>query len=419
MQKSIAGADGVRALACLMVLGHHLGQRLNPMAMSPSIQAADFFLWSLSSGVSVFFVLSGMLLSRPFWDAWLDGRPMPSLSTYFVRRAARIAPAFYVAMLILFAVQLWLVPAEQLHAPVVRLVAGLAFVSGFHWLTWFPNELNGPFWSISLEVFCYAVLPLFLLPLFTLLRRRGIAAGLVWWVIGFCLLLLANAAVLALVQTPSEGRGWQFGLIGGAKYWIPNYNPVGFFCQYAFGVLAAGLIAWMPRSARCASIARSGLFDLLALAAIGLGLWPHLMWLGLVAETQQMPDFTFSWQQQPYFFPWFPAAAALLLVSSSASRWVGRALDNPLFRGIAKLSFGIYLWHFAVIEILQRTVVPELHVFGMVSFEGWLRYSALVLVLTTAIAALSWWLVEAPALRLVKRWEARRRETTVPAAAHA
>ncbi|WP_341675785.1 acyltransferase [Niveibacterium sp. SC-1] len=419
MQKSIAGADGVRALACLMVLGHHLGQRLNPLPLSESLQAADFFLWSLSSGVAVFFVLSGMLLSRPFWDAWLDGRPMPSLTTYFVRRAARIVPAFYVAMLILFAVQLWLVPGDQLQAPVLRLVAGLAFVSGFHWLTWFPNELNGPFWSIGLEVFCYAVLPLFLLPLFTLLRRRSFASGIAWWLVGFGLVLLANAAVMALVQVPSEGRGWRFGLVGGAKYWIPNYNPVGFFAQYAFGVLAAGFIAWMPRSAACARLARSGLFDLLALAAIGLGLWPHLKWLALVAETQQMADFTFSWQNQPYFFPWFPASVALLLVSASASRWIGRVLDNPLFRGIARLSFGIYLWHFAVLEILQRTVEPGLRVFGTLSLEQWFGYATLVIALSTAIAALSWWLVEAPALRAVKRWESRRRGSGVPAAAHA
>ena len=55
-----------------------------------------------AAGVSIFFVLSGMLLSYPFWRAYFEKRPHPSIRHYVARRAARIMPGFYVALAVSF-----------------------------------------------------------------------------------------------------------------------------------------------------------------------------------------------------------------------------------------------------------------------------------------------------------------------------
>ena len=57
----------------------------------------------------------------------------------------------------------------------VRYLSGLFLVAGFHWLTWFPVEFNGPLWSIGVEITSYAFLPFCLALIFKLPASR--AAG--------------------------------------------------------------------------------------------------------------------------------------------------------------------------------------------------------------------------------------------------
>src|SRR5262245_20867926 len=98
----LGGADFMRAVACLMVLAHHLSLRMDFYKVTDAL-ALPFNLARFGNyGVSVFFVLSGFLLSRPFWLALDAGRPQPSLRIYAMRRAARILPGFWVALTIGF-----------------------------------------------------------------------------------------------------------------------------------------------------------------------------------------------------------------------------------------------------------------------------------------------------------------------------
>ena len=60
----LAGADLVRALACLTVLGHHIAQRIFPRALDGIAGQINTYFFLGSVGVCAFFVLSGYLLSR-------------------------------------------------------------------------------------------------------------------------------------------------------------------------------------------------------------------------------------------------------------------------------------------------------------------------------------------------------------------
>lgn len=170
-KESLLGADGVRAIACLMVVFSHLFQRLSLPDQTPFMQDIQVFFMKGSFGVSVFFVLSGMLLSYPFWQRYLAGKSFPNLRNYIRRRAVRIVPGFYASLVVSFLVTLYFV--KDVQYPWLRLASAATFTSAFHYLTFFPVDLNGPLWSIGFEVVCYALMPLAMIGLFILDKVTG------------------------------------------------------------------------------------------------------------------------------------------------------------------------------------------------------------------------------------------------------
>src|SRR5690606_31943959 len=69
--RRLTGADGLRAFAALWVVFSHLYQRLDLRAQTAWLQDFQVLMMKGAFGVSIFFVLSGMLLSFPFWKAYL------------------------------------------------------------------------------------------------------------------------------------------------------------------------------------------------------------------------------------------------------------------------------------------------------------------------------------------------------------
>ena len=383
--QALSGADGVRAIACLMVIFHHLWQRFDSSRANSTLQFWDAFLEQGSAGVSAFFVLSGMLLSIPFWRAYLTQKPLPNMLEYLRRRAVRIVPGFYASLLVSVGLGIFFaVGGEQIW---LRLVSALTFTTAFSHVTFFPAELNGPLWSIGFEVFCYALMPLGMLVLFVQFPKRGFGFALLYWLGLLGLVLVANQLIITGLIPDNVKRGWDNGLLGGAKYWMPNYNAIGMFAHYVLGVLAAGFIVDRQNHKRQNSAA----FDVVAFLAL-IGVFATL-WL-----TRGAGDFGASFQNQPYRFPFFPAWIALLLVTLPFSRVLGRMLDNPFFRYTAKISFGLYIWHYPILEcvrLLHNSNFQYAGISNPLEF-GWL--AALGLCLAYTAASISYRHIEAPFL---------------------
>ncbi|AIQ33097.1 acyltransferase [Paenibacillus sp. FSL P4-0081] len=384
----LAGADGIRAIACLSVILHHLSQKLAMPAQKPWLQEVQSVLLLGNSGVSLFFLLSGFLLSFPFWSAYLENKPYPSIRTYAVRRAARIMPGFYVSFLVcLLLVWRLDIPTEYLWR---RIITGFTFTSGFHYTTFFPSDLNGPFWSISFEVFSYLLMPVFMAVLFVLGKRRSFGKAILFWVAAFGLVLAINSLVHQWFTPSGQGRGWDYGQIGGAKYWMPNYNPVGFFGHFAIGILAAGITtAFMQLGVKVERLRKLGVFD--AAGAAALGLAGLLIW-----RMRHQGEFDFSLQHQPYYFPAYAILFGIVLLSAPFSVIVGRLLDNRFFRFTAKISFGLYIWHYLFITLIEKYGIADYHYSGIRDVWRWLGISVTVLVISYAAAAVSYYVIERP-----------------------
>src|SRR4051812_8587978 len=188
--------DSLRAIAVLCVLITHTS------FLSGSNEGTWFgpFAARLDVGVTIFFLISGFLIYRPFVNARLNGAPATPLMTFFRRRFLRIFPAYWLALTLL------------------AIAPGLPDVHSERWWvyyglfqaydpSWFDKGI-GTAWSLSTEVAFYLLLPLYALAMARLVRRRQ---G-----IGLELTLLAGLAIASLVaRRPLGGRGGGWGLPGG------------------------------------------------------------------------------------------------------------------------------------------------------------------------------------------------------------
>ncbi|OEC97371.1 MULTISPECIES: acyltransferase [unclassified Rhizobium] len=393
--KRLGGADFVRAVACLMVLVHHLVLRMNFYKIPPNLDMTFIIARFGNHGVSVFFVLSGFLLARPFWLALDRAQPLPSLKIYAMRRAARILPGFWFALTVGFLIS-FTIYGFPLDAELVgRYISGFFLMSQWHWRTFFPVQGDGPLWSIPFETTCYVLMPIgFLLLFHPKLRTRSILVSRVLWIGIIAISLIGHWLVVTYLQTDNVGQGWQYGFQGGAKEWMPRYNPIGFFAIFAIGVLAAGIQTLLPAR-------RSAIYDIIGAVAIVMGAWQLPQSIGGAAEG-------YAWLGIPYRFPLLPLAVAIALCALPQSLLLAKLLDNPVSRYVATVSFGVYIWQDIVLTLMPQLFPSS---FGAGSDDvlcGWIVSSLIATAVIFAIGTLSYVLLERPVIQ----W-ARSRENTL------
>jgi peptidoglycan/LPS O-acetylase OafA/YrhL len=391
----LAGADFVRAAACLIVVGHHLSQRMSWNAGLGWMEWARVFVQLGGFGVAMFFVLSGYLLAQPFWRALDAGAPLPSLRTYALRRAARILPGYWLALTVTFVLTITVFGMPLTGQLVGRYLAGFFLVADWHWVTFFPVEVNGPLWSISFEVTSYVLLPLGFIALFAITGRSGPAwRSRLLWLLVIAVALLGQFAFTQLFRPDPLNRGWDYGLLGGAKLWMMNFNAFGFFAMFAIGALAAGLQVRLARL-------RHWAFDPTALAAFAIV-------IGILGwQSRQDGTESYGLLGIPYIFPWFQLAVGLALALTPSSRVLGAALDNRVTRYVARVSFGVYVWHYVVLELVRLAFAPDMQQGAMQDPGRFALFAAIIIALSFAIGTLSYYMLEAPVIRWARGLERR------------
>jgi len=362
--------DALRAIAALAVFaGHTVTEVFSYQAHRHLFLFASVLA---HEGVAIFFAISGFLLYRPFLSARAHRRKL-GLGGYAARRIARIVPAYWVAL---------------------TLFVAFGWVSGVTSRNWFVFYGFGQVysahtlsqglvvaWTLCVEVSFYVVLPVLALLPFT--RRRAssglkVAAGL---------LVLLSAASLAM-------RGHFSGLSDVA---IQSTLPLSFFWFAAGMALALASVA-AEREGRWRRLVQADarLVWLIALALFGTlseltlegpgvsaGNWAvlqHVLY-ALVALFVVVPG---------VFDRGARATAPQHLLRSSPLRWIGL------------VSYGVYLYHSIVIA---RVV----HAFGGNDLARYCGVTVTSLILTGACAGASYYLVERPILRYVRRRSARSR----------
>ena len=401
MTNRLDGLDGLRALACAMVVFHHIGLQTDMSAVGTSLRWLGAFAARGGYGVVFFFVLSGFLLSLPFWKAIRDQATLPSQRVYWLRRFARIVPGFYVALTgsLFLAVTLNVTTPDAQTA--ARFLAGATFLSPFSETTFFPVELNGPLWSIAFEVLAYAGLPLCFMLLAALPSLSGSRIGR----LALFTSLIALSAVLHKWHVDSI-------TISTAQAGAPPLRVLGddFFARYSvFAMFAIFGIGALAGAAHVNLIWQKGkAADAIALASL---LVAAILSLGLGPDTGDMSE-VFA---MPYSdFPLLPISIAVFLVAAPRSKVIGRLLDFGPARYIALISFGIYIYHMPVLHVAGLLIVGEDLVAKRTGQA--LAVLSVTWVTTIVLAHLSFRKLEEPAMQWARRLEQRVAGERRPAA---
>lgn len=386
--RHIPALDGLRGMAIVMVLVcHFLPYRDQPNSL---LGRLFFFLGRCGwSGVDLFFVLSGFLITGILLDAKGSRR---YFRNFYARRTLRIFPLYYLVLAIVFLVVPWVYKgafAEAALADIRKQQLWVWLYGTNLYMAWhkdmsffYAGWLNlNPFWSLAVEEHFYLVWP----AVVYFCRR----AHLRWVCIGCVLGSLMLRALMI----------WK----GGDEVWASIYvfTP----CR-ADALAAGGLLAILLRED--SNWVRPAL-PRAKWAALALGsVWVSSLWLN--PERDDLWSLTLGYSLATGFF----VALLSAVLESSNENWLRKPFEHAALRGLGKYSYGIYVYHVVLatsfdrlfgVDQLTRMFRARLH-FGRAGYGvAVLSFIVLASAASFVIAFASWHLFEKRFLRLKRYFE--------------
>lgn len=381
--------DAYRGIGMIMVLLAHAS-----FATGYSTRGALApYLSRMELAVPMFFVLSGFLLYRPYALATLGTRRRTGPRRFLRRRALRIFPGYWFALL-----GIVLLFGTGVLTDLWAWIANLFLLQQF--------TIEEPFritqaWSIGVEISFYLVLPLIGAALDRVLEDREPERRVEGLYGAMLALYLAGTAfrVFVVVTEP----GWQ----DDSRFWLPMYLDF-FAIGMALAVTSAAAQQGHPTPRPLARLSEH----------------PALCWVAaliifLLVAQMDPPDEPFGLNGAEYLPRQFAYGIASIL-------WLAPAMFGDQRRGrlraflrsrvmsyLGAISLSFYLWHLELIELAKRLTVPDYAARAAraeAPIGDWdalatitgnvLVVSLLAFALTFVVAAFAHRFVEVPFLRL-------------------
>lgn len=360
--------DPLRGVAAGLVLVSHVAY----WSGGSGIDGVGRLLARGDVGVAVFFAGSAYLLTR---GASAGAAPTRH---YWRKRAARILPAYLVALAAVVVVTLAVEPGA---VDVRSVLSHLTLLQGY------AGESFRGFtqaWSITTEVTFYALVPLICRWLRGC-RRDGRSPLPV-------LMFVAVAGLVVQTLAASSGR---------ANLGAVSTSVIGHAAWFAVGVAAGWVFTADPTTGGSGRRARMGLAVREASPSALLG-WAGVTYVAVATPLGGPIHLETPTHGQALVKELAYALIAALLLgaavrASEDETWPTRAEAQALLSGAGDVSYGLFLWHVLVLQVLFTTLHLTL-------FHAPFALVLIVtLVVSLALARLSWRVVEAPAIRWAHR----------------
>lgn len=337
-------------------LSKEAGVELSLVGSTPSLFALLFHSFS---GVPIFFVISGFLISLAYERS-------PSLKDYFLNRFLRVYPGLWLSILVILGLAVATGSGPDL-AKNIGETLGWVFgqatgyfmkqPSGFH--DFGTGHVTNFLWTIMVELEFYIMVPL----LYWVARKWNFDAAL--WVAFIGFVLLNQFLPVATENSP----GW---------YHFIGHNAFRVFYMFLLGVL-------IQRNLRFLMPLFEGKFFIWLVLHVGM---VFLAWYLAKAGAPKRLWGNF-WGNQANPFTMMILAGVIF---SFAYSW--KELSGKLLRGV-DVSYGVYIFNLPIVCLILEK--------GMNGIPGLLT----VLFLTLFLSFLSWTFLEKPALSL-KRYSLKR-----------
>ncbi|TSD67604.1 acyltransferase [Inquilinus sp. KBS0705] len=296
----------LRAIAILGVLIVHVSlQSINIEKIHPYIIA---IINNGARGVQLFYLLSAFTLFLSFSNRVNEKK---TVRNYFIRRFFRIAPLYYIAIVYYlwqdgFGPRYWL--GNDPSISLGNIISNFTFTHGFS-PYWIASLVPGG-WSVAIEVAFYCLVP------FLYYRIKNIQQAynflLVTLAIRFILLLIFQHIILI-----PENRLWNEYLF----LYFPNQLPI-----FALGIILYFLIYSETYEINLKSLLLGAIFLLVG----------------------------FSLEQQLLIYNLFLFGLSFILLVIALQKYHPKILFNQAFLYIGKVSYTLYLTHWAAIYFLNK-----------------------------------------------------------------
>lgn len=383
------GLDGMRAFAVVAVMIYH---------------ANSSWLKGGFIGVEVFFVISGYLITL-LLIAEKEKSGAVDLKSFWVRRFRRLLPALFMMMTML-AVWTALFQRDSLGKLRGDVLGGAGYISN-----WYQIFIGAGYsaandfaplrhlWSLAVEEQFYLVWPIVMIVLLRNGSRR--IADLAVYLFGAALLvtvvvaLLYNSGPINANPANSPAAYWEIGGRFISKADALYLSTISRSSGLWLG--AAMAMVWRP-----VAVMRGPLRDkgraLDGLAIIGFAILALFSWkVGFInSDGDNSAD---PWLFRGGFF--VAGIATLLIIAAVTHRgsFTSKALSTPTLLWIGTRSYGLYLYHWPIYQIVRNTAGTKLR------FHEWV----LCMVVTAIITEISYRYIETPIRkgRLSEWWHNR------------
>ncbi|MCQ2310532.1 MAG: acyltransferase [Paludibacteraceae bacterium] len=293
--------------------------------------------WFISGGMRVkaFFVITGFLVSFSFISRYGD------MKTYFLKRVMRIIPAYLCTILFCFVIGACMssLPWQEFFAlgqTWKYLITNLCMQNWFQpdlpgvFLSNFMTAVNGSLWSMKFEVLFYVLVPI----LFYIIAKYSKTRVLPIFVIG---IIIINSVPCMPIQC----RYFTYFFVGivGLLVFTKFYKYIWYILLVSAGVVI------------CVRFVDN--------------VWVNRCFTAL----------------EPFLF------GAILLGAAYSFTFL------KIFRKCANITYGLYLYHFPVIQVLINI--------GLAKYNLWLCF-VVALAITWILANLSWFFIEKPLIEKYK-----------------
>lgn len=354
----IEHVDGLRAVACLLVVWQHISEVFRSVAsggiwLATIADTVDFG----RIGVSAFFAISGFVVPTS-----IRGPRIPAVLDFIERRFWRLFPPFWVSIP-LGIVTVWTlwgkVPTVSLASANVTMLASI----------WGEPYVMGHYWTLEVELVFYALAAL----LYLVIGPLRLASGAI---------ALILAALVVYFRTFAG---------------LPNHWP---FLGVDLGIMFLGLCCrmlyenWLP--AWMQSRNRLGAKLLLLLLILVVLREPgNLLWTGL--ERHLAGHTRVGWG--------YTIGVLMFLV------WVFVGVRSRALEVIGRGTYSIYLLHpvvfysvFKLVHLPRFTVLQQQHLAA---------YLAVLMIASVIVGMLGYRVIEEPA-DLARKWVSRNRAASLP-----